>query len=255
MRSAPHRARLVAALACAMCLLVPARALADGEQDLARARVVWKTGKRLFHQGDYKGALARFDQGYALSGKGGFLFNMAECQRLLGDDGQAQVLYRRYLAAHPTGKSRGLAIKRLLALDAARAAARSPGPGADTPAPGAAQPAKPKPAPIVPAEDPAPKPRTVAPAEEPTPDTAQGAPAALPASATQAQRSRQPATSRTLTTARAAQPEAKQPGTPIYKRWWFWTIIGAVAVGGGVTAGVLASQPGLPAHDYQIDLR
>ena len=28
---------------------------------------------------------------------------------------------------------------------------------------------------------------------------------------------------------------------PIYKKWWFWTIIGAVAVGGAVTAGVLAA--------------
>lgn len=33
-------------------------------------------------------------------------------------------------------------------------------------------------------------------------------------------------------------------GTPIYKRWWFWTAIGAGAlvVAGGVTAGVLANQ-------------
>jgi len=32
---------------------------------------------------------------------------------------------------------------------------------------------------------------------------------------------------------------AKEEKTPFYKQWWFWTIIGAAVVGGGVTAGVL----------------
>jgi hypothetical protein len=27
--------------------------------------------------------------------------------------------------------------------------------------------------------------------------------------------------------------------TPVYKTWWLWTIVGAVVVGGAVTAGVL----------------
>lgn len=33
--------------------------------------------------------------------------------------------------------------------------------------------------------------------------------------------------------------------TPVYKKWWFWTTIGlgAAAVAGGVTAGVLLSRP------------
>jgi tetratricopeptide (TPR) repeat protein len=30
--------------------------------------------------------------------------------------------------------------------------------------------------------------------------------------------------------------EARAPSTPIYKRWWFWTAIGAVVVGGTVAA-------------------
>jgi hypothetical protein len=36
----------------------------------------------------------------------------------------------------------------------------------------------------------------------------------------------------TLVTATAPQPAA----TPVYKRWWFWTGVGAVVVGGAVTA-------------------
>lgn len=32
-------------------------------------------------------------------------------------------------------------------------------------------------------------------------------------------------------------------GAPVFKQWWFWTAVGVVAVGGGVTAGVVASRP------------
>jgi len=36
---------------------------------------------------------------------------------------------------------------------------------------------------------------------------------------------------------------------PVYKKWWFWTIIGGVVAGGvaGTIAGVYASKPSLPA--------
>lgn len=34
-----------------------------------------------------------------------------------------------------------------------------------------------------------------------------------------------------------------QTGPPLYTRWWLWTAVGAVVVGGAVTAAVLASRP------------
>jgi tetratricopeptide (TPR) repeat protein len=33
-------------------------------------------------------------------------------------------------------------------------------------------------------------------------------------------------------------------GTPLYAKWWFWTIIGALIVGGAITAGILLYDPG-----------
>ena len=35
----------------------------------------------------------------------------------------------------------------------------------------------------------------------------------------------------------------EEPGssTPVYKKWWFWTAVGVVAVGGATTAGVVAA--------------
>ncbi|MCA9667853.1 MAG: hypothetical protein KC503_19770, partial [Myxococcales bacterium] len=41
------------------------------------------------------------------------------------------------------------------------------------------------------------------------------------------------------------QPRPRRPvARPFYKRWWFWTIVGAVVAGGAVTAGVIAGQSG-----------
>ncbi len=50
----------------------------------------------------------------------------------------------------------------------------------------------------------------------------------------------------------APPPPAEKPsaGGPVYKKWWFWTAVGAVAVAGGVTAGVVAAQP----HDQGFNV-
>jgi tetratricopeptide (TPR) repeat protein len=32
---------------------------------------------------------------------------------------------------------------------------------------------------------------------------------------------------------------------PLYLKWWFWTIIGALVIGGAVTAGILLYDPGI----------
>lgn len=41
--------------------------------------------------------------------------------------------------------------------------------------------------------------------------------------------------------------------TPLYKQWWLWTIVGAVAIGGGITAGVLLA-PDNKAKSSRVDL-
>jgi hypothetical protein len=35
----------------------------------------------------------------------------------------------------------------------------------------------------------------------------------------------------------------EEPGSssPVYKKWWFWTAVGVVAVGGATTAGIVAA--------------
>jgi len=77
-----------------------------------RARQAWTDGRALYQGADYAAALERFRVGCDLSGKGGFLFNMAECKRLLGSRADARALYLRYLEENPTGKHRQLAARR-----------------------------------------------------------------------------------------------------------------------------------------------
>jgi tetratricopeptide (TPR) repeat protein len=43
----------------------------------------------------------------------------------------------------------------------------------------------------------------------------------------------------------------EKPATPIYKKWWFWTIVGAVVVGGVATGvGVAAASRSQPAEPF-----
>ncbi len=49
----------------------------------------------------------------------------------------------------------------------------------------------------------------------------------------------------TPTAVNQTQPPAEPEKTPVYKKWWFWTIIGVVVAGGiagGVAGGVLANR-------------
>jgi len=45
----------------------------------------------------------------------------------------------------------------------------------------------------------------------------------------------------------APSPGGQAEAAPVYKRWWFWTAIGAVVVGGVITAVVLSSGTTRPA--------
>jgi tetratricopeptide (TPR) repeat protein len=49
----------------------------------------------------------------------------------------------------------------------------------------------------------------------------------------------QPAAPPPLVDARAAAPAPAPPPRPVYKRWWFWTGVGAAVAGGAVAAFVL----------------
>jgi tetratricopeptide (TPR) repeat protein len=153
---------------------------AAAADDTARARQHFETGNRLFEVGEYRKALEEFRAAHVARPDPAFLYNSAQCHRLLGERREALTLYRRFLALDPETPKRALVERQIHELELAVA---------PTPAPPAA-------------------------------------PAALVASPT---------------------PTRAAEETPLYRRWWLWAAIGAVAAG-AVTAVVLSGgAPGDPA--------
>jgi len=67
----------------------------------ARARASFALGRKQFNLGRFKPALSLFMRAYDLLPLSGFLFNIAQCHRFLGNCKKAVFLYRGYLRDNP----------------------------------------------------------------------------------------------------------------------------------------------------------
>jgi tetratricopeptide (TPR) repeat protein len=178
-----------------------AGAVADDRIEVEKARAHFEHGERLYKVSRYREALEEFKEGFVSKADPVFLFNIAQCHRLLGDREEALTFYRRYLQADPRTFRRIEIEKRIHDLETQVAAGPTPPPRAAAPA---------LPAPMPPPSTPAVS--SLAPAN-PT------APAATPLVLT-------------------AKPDEPAPtATPLYRRWWIWTGIGVVAA--AVTATLI----------------
>jgi tetratricopeptide (TPR) repeat protein len=90
--------RLAIAIGLLAALAGPARA--DEDTD-TRARAHYEIGLGLYRLGDYRAALREFAAGYELAPKPGFLINLGQTYRKLGDLAHARDMYRRFLAEVP----------------------------------------------------------------------------------------------------------------------------------------------------------
>jgi hypothetical protein len=226
----------------------------------------------------YQEAFTEYQEAYLAQAKPDLLFNMAECQRLLGHRSEAIRFYERFLEDRPNPPNRAVVDKHLRELRAAEAALTPPpmsatpapvpppaalapppvaAPALPTPPPAAAPPPlvpPPSTAPARPAAPPPPtaaaRPPTTAPAQPPVVEAAPVAeehPAPIAAAAIVAPATPPPAMAPTppppagILAARSVDAEP-DTARPIYSKWWFWTAIGAVVVGGVVAAVVIGSQ-------------
>jgi tetratricopeptide (TPR) repeat protein len=166
----------------------PAKAVSPADQAAAvEAREHFERGEAFFKLEKYKEALEQYEQGYLAKADPSFLYNIAQCHRLMGDKPAALRFYKRFLNEATHVPNRPIVEQHIKELEASLA-------------------------------DEAPMP---APPPEPLPSAP---PPVAPAADLLAQPAAPPAGS------------ASRDGQPIYKKWWFWTIVGAVAVGGGVGA-------------------
>jgi tetratricopeptide (TPR) repeat protein len=181
------------------------------------ARRNFQAGEAHFKAGLYAEALADYQAGYAAAPLPGFLINVAQCQRRLGELARARASYQKFLMVAPDSPL-GPEVKRLIAeLDqmlADEAAAQN------------AQPAK----------------TSTESAEEAAPALQLSPPATpeQPAAATVAA---------TLTVAAAPTPPLARP---LWKRWWVWGLVGAAVAGGTVAAFALSSPGTTTIHDGTV---
>jgi tetratricopeptide (TPR) repeat protein len=178
--------RLLAAAALLAALLVGgARPAAADDQATRTARAHWERGEKLFALGRFAEALAAYEQAFEAKPLPGFLFNIGQCHRNLGDHDAAIFSFRKYLRLAPEADNRAAVlalIDELEARQAEEAAARQR--------------------------------RAFA---EPDP--------------------------------RGAAPAGRERRRPLYKTWWFWTGVAAVAGAGGAGTYFLLRDDGVPASD------
>jgi tetratricopeptide (TPR) repeat protein len=118
-----HRLARCFSLCAALAVLAlgpAAVAVAQDVEAVARARLRYEEGARLYDQGQYLAAVHAFEEAYRLSQAKPLLFNIAQAYRLLGHGHCAEALaaYERYLAADPFASNRDEVGERILAMRA-----------------------------------------------------------------------------------------------------------------------------------------
>jgi tetratricopeptide (TPR) repeat protein len=162
------------------------------------ARALFQRAEHSFNLGKFREALADYQAAYEQKPLSGFLFNIAQCYRNLGEPERARFFYRRYLTLEPHTPNRALVED--LITEMTRLLDQAARPEATPARPAAADSGKPPAfAPVATAAPYPPLRAAPPPAFESSPPS------------------------------EASLSEAPASDRPVYKRWWFWTAIGAVA--------------------------
>lgn len=233
-----------------VCLAAVAGAIAGGHaraadppkaaNPRAEAKRLYDEGTKHYNLAEYPQAIEKYRAAYALVPEPTLLFNIAQSYRLAGDFRMARTFYKNYQNNAPNAVNRKLVDEKIAEMNdlLAKQERAATGPPTSTMEPD--------------------KIEKTPPAEHPTatatPPTATTEPAATPTPTTTTTAEPQPATAAATTTQKPAA-SADKP-TPLYKKWWLWTIVGGVVVVGvavGVGAGVAASSSSAvsaPASDF-----
>jgi tetratricopeptide (TPR) repeat protein len=194
----------------------PASAAPPSPEDKVKAREHYQKGLTHYDIKEYPEALAEFKNAYRVVQDPAFLFNIAQCYRKLGQNVEALDYYHNYMRRFPSAPNRGEVERRIQEIE--REMESKPNPSSP--------PLNPAPPLTAPKPDTRPN-GTITPISPPPPS---GPPAIT-----------QPPPSSTPMIAATAQPgEGDAP--PIYKRWWFWTGVGAVVAGAVITGVAIATR-------------
>jgi hypothetical protein len=216
-----------------------ASSAAASSKEKAEAKSHYDQGTVHYNLDEWPQAIDEFKAAYRVFPDATFLYNIAQCYRKMGNGAEALSFYKNYLRERPEAPNRAEVEKRIEELEASKATQPAPvlvPPPALAPAPTAVPAATASASqPVAPA---------AAPSPAPEPSTGIGTAAPPVAAATT------PAGVDVSSTAPAAETSSS---ASIFKKWWFWTAVGAVVLAGSV--GTLLALSGTKsAKHYQGDL-
>jgi len=244
-------ARLFLALAVIAAMLVAPLSIAPafaGPMDEAREH--YQKGNQLYQSGDYQGAIREFAEADRLAPSPILGFNIALCHDRMGNTDEAIRRYREYLKAVPKADNRAAVEASIQRLEAARVATNGkstssdaeaePGPDpaateeggtAEAPQAGAAYTGSDPGLKRVAAIDVAAiRARYRGGAKSEGDDAGQGQSAAAGPVASEDQADVPPPAGPPVNEAPVNGAPAPAKATPIYKKWWFWVVLGVGAI-------------------------
>ncbi len=191
--------------------------------DTEQLKKHFEDGSKAFNLGEFKRAVDEYKAAYNIRADPVFLYNIAQAYRLDGNLQQALFFYKSYLTNSPRAPNRHEVDGRIHELDRqiAEQKAVTTQPPNTTATPNVATTTEPRVEPPKAAPPKAEPPRVEPRVEPPKAETAPALVATAP-----------------------PPPERK---TPLYKKWWLWTIVGGVAAGAAIGAGLAVGlQPTAP---------
>jgi tetratricopeptide (TPR) repeat protein len=229
------RIRIALAMSWLVLILMPlSAARAEKPSDKAKAKKLFSQAEAHYSAGRFAQALDAYSKAYEMAKLAGFLFNIGQCHRELKNYPRALYFYQGYLREKPDAKNRAL-VEDLIAetqnilaeqeRERQRAAdiASATRAGRDIEPPSSEN-----------------KTRPVLPTNQPVAENARA--------------TRAPPSVFTV----AAEPKTAE-SAPVYRKWWFWTIVGsavAVAATGTIYAISSGGKRELPAGSMgTIDFR
>jgi tetratricopeptide (TPR) repeat protein len=217
---------------------LPALALAQApppETDLELAKAHFRTGEIYYERGRFPDAAREFEEAYRLSQRAELLYNMGKSYDGAGDHARALGAYRRFMKAVLESPDRAIVEKRIDALSrlVGRVTITADVEGATITLDGVVVGTTP----LKDAIEVNPGAHNVIASHEGH-KTWKGPFVASPGAPVTVN-ARLESLVKVQVVKEVVEVERK---VPVYKRWWLWTLVGAVVVAGAVTGGVLGSQ-------------
>jgi len=222
--------RVAAVMVFVCSLLVGATAHADKKSDAA-AKKFYEDGTKYYSLGDFTRAIENYKKAFELKPDAVFLYNIAQAYRLSNDFNQALFFYKSFLRNMPTAPNKAEVEKRIAEMEEALEKQRRTANAAPT-------------GPVAPDNAPTDDTGDTGDATDTTDTSGVPDPADAADASAAGQENGTPPSSGNVDTGGSGKK-------PIYKKWWFWAGIGAVAV--GTVAIVVVSSSGgggAPSGDF-----